>query len=259
MKHFTFKKILFYVMVAMIVISLQVVDARAEERCLTCHSEEISNSLKDSVHSQFSCTTCHQGYTDKLPHPARELTEIDTCGTCHSNVTEMYRESVHGQAGVDCTSCHEGPHEIKKTEDRLSSVHRLNEPETCAKCHEDSVPYRSYKESFHGIGNHLGSEKNATCTDCHTSHFMLPETDSRSSVHQDNVADACAECHGVAAVGFAQGKEHFEFTSSGYGAPMYWTMKFFTWLTIIAVTLVIVHMELELYRRLRNILSEERR
>jgi len=235
-----------------LVISVSVI--AAEDNCQSCHDQDYNNMIKASVHQNIACSSCHQGF-DQFPHPEVNLGS-ELCGTCHEGVYSDFQESVHSQ--LECSSCHEQAHQIMSVSNSEARMHRLQEVKACGDCHADSVPYTSYQDSFHGIGNYFGSMENAVCTDCHSSHLILKETDARSTVHPDNVAETCANCHGIAAKGFAQGKEHFEITSTGYSAPMYWTLKFFTWLTIIVISLLIIHMELELYRRLLNIRLKER-
>jgi len=55
---------------------------------------------------------------------------------------------------------------------------------------------QSYVDSIHGKGLlESGLVVTATCPDCHTAHGELPPDDPGSSVHHDNVAGTCAECH----------------------------------------------------------------
>ena len=51
--------------------------------------------------------------------------------------------------------------------------------------------------SIHGEGLfQQGLTVTAVCTSCHTSHDILPHTDPTSSIHRDNVAKTCTQCHG---------------------------------------------------------------
>jgi cytochrome b subunit of formate dehydrogenase/nitrate/TMAO reductase-like tetraheme cytochrome c subunit len=50
--------------------------------------------------------------------------------------------------------------------------------------------------SIHGKGLlQSGLTVTATCNDCHSAHGELPPADERSTVHPDNVADTCGQCH----------------------------------------------------------------
>lgn len=240
-------------------------------QCLQCHgqpqlSAEVDGKkvslyvdqkqLQATAHAGLDCTSCHQG-KDKLPHEgvkyglalSREVQAA--CQTCHTGVARDYQKSIHAQTGVaTCSSCH-GSHDILKVGDPASKAHVKNLPKTCGTCHEGRV-IESYEESFHGKAVSLGSTRAASCVSCHGSHDILPQDDPASRVAKANIPQTCAQCHSQAQANFAAGMEHFELAPAGPGMPMYYTFKFFTWLTIVTVTLLIIHMELELYRRLKD-------
>ncbi|MBS4025717.1 MAG: NapC/NirT family cytochrome c [Clostridia bacterium] len=235
------------------------------EQCMSCHSNESSPMYVDqakieaSVHGAFGCNTCHMQIT-AFPHQSTAAAAAQSCKMCHADASKEYAESVHGKifaagnAALGCSSCHDS-HNVLPTSHPDSPVNRLNVPATCASCHEGSVPVKSYTDSFHGIANKFGSERTAQCADCHGTHNILGPDDQNSMVAKANVPETCATCHKIAQPNFAVGLEHFEKKPYGEGAPMYWTLKFFTWLTIITISLLIIHIELDLYRRLREIES----
>ena len=54
----------------------------------------------------------------------------------------------------------------------------------------------NYRESVHGRAlNNSGLVVTATCTDCHTSHGILPSKDVGSSMHRSKIDETCATCH----------------------------------------------------------------
>ena len=56
--------------------------------------------------------------------------------------------------------------------------------------------YYDYSQSVHGKGlTEKGLLPSAVCTDCHTTHYVLKESDERSSVHPKNIPATCATCH----------------------------------------------------------------
>ena len=56
--------------------------------------------------------------------------------------------------------------------------------------------FMDYSQSVHGRGlTEKGLLPSAVCTDCHTTHFELKESDERSSVHPKNIPATCATCH----------------------------------------------------------------
>lgn len=274
------RRLLFWFAILVVVLLVGPAAAQAEEnasgpnnQCLQCHGQpglatqvdgkEISlyvdsQALERSKHAALNCTSCHQDKA-QVPHEkvaygleqARQVQE--SCATCHAGVAEEFQQSIHGQTGaVTCSSCH-GNHEILPATDPASPVHSQNLIETCGQCHEGPVT-ESYAESFHGKAVSLGSTEAATCVSCHGSHDILLQSDPASPVHKSNIPGTCAQCHtGPEQVNFTAGIEHFTLEPEGPGMPMYYTFKFFTWLTILTMSLLIIHIELELFRRLRTI------
>ncbi|MCB8818720.1 cytochrome c3 family protein [Desulfosporosinus shakirovi] len=178
----------------------------------------------------------------------------DNCRQCHGDENSRIESSVHGF--LSCTSCHTDisgyPHPEGASLDKKESV------ATCTSCHKGLVT-DSYARSFHGKAIHFGSEKSASCADCHGAHDILGQDNPNSKVAKENIPETCAGCHGEASPGFSEGEEHFELTPAGSGAPMYYTGKFFIWLTLIIITALVIHIELQLYHNLRTILKERKR
>ncbi len=166
-----------------------------------------------SVHGAagFTCTTCHGALA--FPHP-EDRARVD-CGSCHVE-GQRHRESLHGQAAArgdplapTCATCH-GVHAVKSHTDPTSPTTVLNIPRLCGECHHEGTPVsrtrdipqdrilENYSESMHGEGLlRQGLTVTAVCTSCHTSHDILPHTDPRSSIHEDNVAATCTQCHAL--------------------------------------------------------------
>lgn len=245
--------------------------------CLSCHAKKPTakgrvpgqapfidrEKLHTSGHSQIACTKCHddvkEGAKPSVIVGGRELAKkVDrTCQKCHEDIDKVYEKSSHGkllEQGKEtalCSDCH-GSHNIRKTSDPESETYAKNSVETCVKCHAHKYK-ETYEESFHGRAVHLGSVTSATCVSCHGSHAILGPSEPESTVNKANIPKTCAQCHLKARANFAAGTEHAELKAQGPGAPTYWTLKFFTWLTIIVFTLLIIHIEMELFRRYQNI------
>ena len=77
-------------------------------------------------------------------------------------------------------------------------------PVLCGECHkkDGKAPtstelkevdaFADYSMSVHGQGlTSKGLTVSAVCTDCHTTHLMLKETNEESSVHPTNVQQTC--------------------------------------------------------------------
>jgi hypothetical protein len=205
--------------------------ANSVEDCQECHEDEDLTAerggrevslqinekrFKRSVHGGKSCTACHADLAEaELPHDDVKIKRVD-CGTCHGKVARTYSGSLHGKAvktGAKlaplCSDCH-GAHYILPVDSPKSRVTKFNIPFVCGRCHKEGTEVtRTYKIpqehilthyslSIHGEGLFKqGLVVTAVCTDCHTSHNILPHTDPRSSIFKDNVPKTCQKCHGL--------------------------------------------------------------
>jgi cytochrome b subunit of formate dehydrogenase len=181
--------------------------------CSLCHEQQVEEHER-SLHGQAaargdplapSCADCHG---------AHEAKPVD-CSLCHEQQVEEHEQSLHGQAAArgdplapSCADCH-GAHDILPHTDLDAPTAIMNIPLLCGRCHQEGSPVsrthdipqdrilENYSMSIHGYGLFSqGLTVTAVCTSCHTSHQILPHTDSRSSIHRDNVAATCSICHG---------------------------------------------------------------
>ncbi len=200
----------------------------SDNACMKCHKdEEIHKMVGDesvslyvdplelpiSVHKNIPCAKCHTEVNDHLKRPCSTNAPVD-CSSCHAEVFDNYLASGHGQAHYNnvenapyCTDCH-GNHETKSRLDDTSPVYRTAIPGLCGDCHREDgkAPastelkevdaFADYSLSVHGQGlTSKGLTVSAVCTDCHTTHLMLKETDERSSIHPANIQKTCGTCH----------------------------------------------------------------
>ncbi len=205
--------------------------AQTNDDCLACHDDPDLKSesggrkrslyldlakFSKSTHADLECVSCHtylEG-VEEFPHEVKH--EPVDCGNCHDDIAEKYNQSLHGMASAagvrlapKCWDCH-SKHDIKNSSQAGSQVARFNIPYMCGSCHKEGTEVTRtysdilpdsilshYSESIHGEGLYKrGLTVTAVCTDCHTSHFVLPHTDARSSIYRDNVAATCQKCHG---------------------------------------------------------------
>lgn len=200
----------------------------SDKICLKCHTnqdvyktvnnEKVSlyvdvTEFSMSVHRNISCTKCHTDVSNKLERPCETAKQVD-CSNCHVEVANVYFNSDHGKAFLAkkadapfCTDCH-GKHVIKSRYDDTAPTYRANIPENCGKCHQkdgravqhttlmEVDALKDYSASVHGRGlNEKGLLASAVCTDCHTSHNILKESNQNSSVHPENIPVTCSKCH----------------------------------------------------------------
>lgn len=196
--------------------------------CLKCHAGNAAyrtvdgkkvvmkfsqEDLENSVHRNIACTKCHTDVTNSAHRPCETAKHVD-CSNCHVEVSDQYINSGHGQAYYNkkpnapfCTDCH-GTHKIVSRYDDTSPTYRGSIPELCGKCHttngkanidthlKEVNAYFDYSKSVHGRGlKEKGLLVSAVCTDCHTSHSILKQSDPNSSVNHENIPGTCAKCH----------------------------------------------------------------
>ena len=215
---------------------LQVQDLSEEDQCIACHQElemlpEDFEIYDVHLRSGLSCAGCHGGDPssddeDIAMSPENGFVGVPSrkeipkfCGKCHSNPEFMrdfhpglatdqvsqYFTSVHGKKFLSgdkkvaiCINCHT-THGILASNDPRSSVYPLNVPQTCRKCHSNSVymkaypipsnQYELYAESVHGIALLENKDIGApACNDCHGNHGATPPG-------LTSVTFICGSCH----------------------------------------------------------------
>ena len=204
--------------------------------CGRCHGQKFlmeSNgvsaqpfiSYQESVHGRATekgskeaavCTDCHGSHAIIPPSEAQssiyKMNVPATCGKCHSEITQAFNQSIHGQAiargnqlSPVCTDCH-GIHSIKSHSDPNSPVAEQNlSRDTCARCHEGvrlssefGIPgnrVSTYMDSYHGLAAQGGSVVAANCSSCHGVHNILPSSDPHSTINPTNLDVTCGKCH----------------------------------------------------------------
>ena len=200
----------------------------SDNTCLKCHANSETHKTVDnkvvslkvevgdlavSSHKNITCVKCHSDVTIHLTRPCETSGKVD-CSACHAEESDIYFASGHGQAYFNkkpnapyCTDCH-GSHLVKPKTDESSPIYRSSIPKLCGECHrtggkavegtdlKEKDAFHDYSQSVHGRSlSEKGLLSVAVCTDCHTSHSELKESDPRSSVNPKNVAATCGNCH----------------------------------------------------------------
>lgn len=234
----------------------------------------------ESVHGQLKakgdrraplCQDCHGSHqvrpSDDPTSKVHRRNVPDDCGRCHVEARKAYGGSIHGeqqargnQDAPVCTDCH-AEHDIRRPTDPASRVFASNIPDACARCHEDqqlmdrygveAIQVPTFRSSFHGVALKFGVLKVANCGSCHDHHAVYPAADPRSSVNQANLPATCGkpDCHPGASENFARGRVHISAHEESAG-KVYWVALAFKWLTITVMALLVLHIALDLARRL---------
>ena len=246
--------------------------------CATCHAN-MARDYARSIHGQAAshgngsapdCATCHgSAHELESAKTAKFRAAVpDLCGACHSDVSDQYQDSVHGQAvkrgvmqAAVCTDCH-GEHSILPPSDSASSVHRSHIRETCAGCHNDVRLTRrfglpadrivSFDASFHGLAAKSGAETVANCASCHGVHNIRASTDPKSTIYPANLAATCGHCHTGAGKRFALGRIHMV-QGEGEPAALRW-VRYIYWAIIpLTIGFMFLHNFGDWLRKLRRL------
>ena len=181
--------------------------------CEACHGGDPSPAFAEDTESAMAPSKGFRPAPDRF-HVA------EFCGRCHADAEFMkrfnpqarvdqlpeYRTSVHGKrnargdkAPATCTDCH-GAHGVRPVSSPDSPVYAANVPQTCARCHADSVlmapygirtdQYDEYRRSVHAAALlDAGDRAAPACNDCHGNHGAAPPG-------VKSVAHVCGQCHG---------------------------------------------------------------
>lgn len=265
------------------------------EVCLRCHldSPEVQKRMtfsagfiaeyEKSIHGRANkagnmkaaiCSDCHGAHDEmKASNPNSSVNKFNitaTCGKCHNQVTQVFENSVHGEAlreggeaAPTCTDCH-GEHEIIEPERKESRVSSANvSREVCGPCHSSvkltekyglsSERFSSYEDSYHGLAMQFGSVKAANCASCHGVHDILPSSNPKSKINKANLVQTCGKCHPGANENFTKGKVHVTMErGKGENDLIYWISSIYIFLIISLIGSMTLHNILDWFRKTKD-------
>jgi hypothetical protein len=244
------------------------VTLKLNEACKRCHASQYEKT-QDSIHAVFQaggnqnaavCTDCHTAHdvrqlTDPETHqllPDARVWIPTTCGRCHSEIYNKYKESVHGSALIGegnpdvptCIDCH-GVHDIQ---DPTTNYFRLNSPQLCAKCHTDPAVVgkyglstevlNTYVADFHGTTVALFEKQSPdaptnkpVCYDCHGVHDIARVDDPQKGLEiRNNLLKRCQVCHPDATDNFPTAWTSHYIPSPTKNALIYYVNLFYKFL-----------------------------
>jgi len=142
--------------------------------------------------AQDGCLDCHAqpGLSVSFPNGESRDATLDA---------EAWARSVHGGAGLDCTTCHsdiaEYPH--PDLSDRSPRDLTLRLYTSCQQCHEEQ--YKRTLDSVHQRALAAGNRGAAVCADCHDPHrqprITDPDTGRLLPAGRVGIPQTCARCH----------------------------------------------------------------
>jgi DmsE family decaheme c-type cytochrome len=167
--------------------------AKGAEACAACH-EDVVKAFARNPHSaagKTSCAACHDGAVQHLEegggqnilaYKASDLPsrKNKTCLACHAEGQARFAAGPHGQAALDCGSCH-GIHGGKVN----AALLRDKPTKTCAACHQDIMAKFQLNE------RHRLQEGILACTSCHDPHAPQAGSQTLGGFKQET----CLKCH----------------------------------------------------------------
>lgn len=236
-------------------------------------------ALREGKEKAASCVDCHGAHQMNRAAVAGanvNRTHIsETCAKCHQDQASDYEASAHAQAlakgnldSASCTSCH-GEHDIKGHKDPKSPVHKSNlAQQVCADCHSSvrltkkyglsSEIFRTFSDSYHGLAVRGGAVEVVNCASCHGAHAIKSQQDPTSTIHRDNLARTCGECHPGANTRFALGRVHADETNKEQAPILYWIANIYVILIVVVIGGMTVHNGLDFYRKTRRKLDMQK-
>lgn len=231
--------------------------------CGGCHEQHVGgsyakgdgaalvNAYLDSVHGRAiakaglvvaaSCADCHGHHDIRASSSPESRVSRDnvskTCGRCHVGIEQAFAGSIHAAVILDkkkrirppvCNDCHSAHH-----------ISRADAPEfmrdittECGSCHAEL--YRTYRQSYHGQVQALGSKRAARCSDCHGAHNIRRPEDPHSTLSSANRPKTCANCHVelrdasmTARANFAKYSPHADYRNRGEHPALYYIWLYF--------------------------------
>ena len=202
--------------------------SQENEDCMMCHADpDLSGFDKDNIeismyvdgenynnssHAGLSCIDCHQDLDGLEEYPHAEDLENVNCGICHSDVQDVYSETMHGTKFINrvdlapkCSDCH-GTHNILSSSNPEAMTYFQNLPNTCCSCHarrgeaakglfKQPCVIEDYLMGVHGQLVTEGFEAAPTCNTCHPAHSIRKRIDPQSTIYKLNISNTCGQCH----------------------------------------------------------------
>ena len=227
-----------------------------------------------------NCVDCHGAH--EMNRGMVESAKVNkqrvagTCAACHEAAAADFSGSVHAAAldkgNVDaatCTDCH-GEHDVRKNSDPAAPVNARNLAQhVCASCHDSlrltgkyglsSTTFQTFADSYHGLAVRGGSVEVVNCASCHESHRIRSQEDAESTIHPDNLAMTCGQCHPGANTRFAMGRVHVspeaKGGTDGSSPILYFISSFYVLLTVVVVGGMGVHNGFDFFKKIRRKLA----
>ncbi|MFQ5566584.1 MAG: hypothetical protein ACE5EU_09500 [Paracoccaceae bacterium] len=215
-------------------------------------------NIEDQSRTNATCYNCHDAHhvdpIDSQIGSKSRLRIPQICGKCHSEITEAYRKSVHGQEimvegnanAAVCIDCHT-THDIESPS--VPST-RLAITRNCGGCHSEEL--ETYLQTYHGQVSTLGYTHTAKCYECHGHHEIKRVADETSKMHLNNRLETCVQCHPNATEGYVSFQPHGNTQDFDRYPRMWIASKFMIGLLASVFVFFWTHSALWFYREYRD-------
>ncbi len=243
----------------------------ARVNCGVCH-DDIARQYAMSIHERgvhllglnvsATCANCHGSHNILPTSDTKSTVSRDnvphTCAKCHEGIYNDYVTSIHGKLWLEgrkdvpvCSSCH-GEHGII---DPQTKIAKQAIPHECGQCHQARIS--TYSDTFHGQSTSLGFTATAKCSDCHTAHRILPQSDPNSSINKSNLLKTCSQCHSNINTNFIGYDPHVDAHDKRKYFMVFFTYQFMKYLLISVFLFWGLHTILWLQRGVAAIIRRE--
>lgn len=156
----------------------------ADDSCFACHTTGYQAFSGEFTHAGVTCEACH-GVTP-ANHPDEAVAVpvgLEVCADCHTTTYQEWQVSAHGDASLECTSCHNPhPQQVRFGENNALCLnchgdeelpgyaHVTHQEEECTSCHWHRGEFDSEQHILTGAlmpTGHEGNVETLACIDCH--------------------------------------------------------------------------------------------
>ncbi len=167
--------------------------------CAQCHSTDLSDHQIEEMVVEFTAQLTNQQAEREQPlSDAEILHQAESMAALlieRGGQYELWQNSLHGEAGVGCVSCHT----LDETGDHPLEPYSVEKgAEVCGACHLNE--YHDWEQSAHA--NPGGGKNQIACVDCHQPHDQGLRTAESNAIvcqncHHDESMDMAHSTHGI--------------------------------------------------------------